>query len=71
MIYSAFILFLTFSPSVFGKEVKLSEALYVPVFRDPGEISTKVGPLLVDETPVTNNEFLEFIRSNPDRKSVV
>lgn len=66
MIYWAFVLFLTFSPSVFGKEVKLPEAVYVPVFREPSEIDIKVGPLLVDETPVTNKEFLEFIKSHPN-----
>lgn len=65
MRYAAFLLFLTFSPGVLGKEVKLPEAVYVPIFRDPGESDKKVGPLLVDETPVTNQEFLAFIQSNP------
>lgn len=65
MKYAAFLLVLTFAPGVLGKEVKLSEAVYVPVFRDPGETDTKVGPIWVDETPVTNQEFLKFIKDNP------
>ncbi len=63
---AAFLLFLTFSLAVYGKEVKLPEAVYVPIFRDPGEVDTKVGPLLIDETPVTNQEFLKFIKANPN-----
>ncbi len=65
MKYAAFLVFLTFSPGVLGKEVKLSEAVYVPPFRDPEEVDTKVGSILVDETPVTNQEFLRFIKANP------
>lgn len=65
MKYAAFLLFLIFSSASLGKEVKLSKAVYVPVFRDPGEVDTTVGPLLIDETPVTNREFLAFVRANP------
>jgi formylglycine-generating enzyme len=61
-----FLLLLIFSPIVFGKEVKLQEAVYVPVFRDPGELDIKVGPLLIDETPVTNQEFLKFVKAHPN-----
>lgn len=42
----------------------MAKAVYTPVFRDPGETDTVVGPLLVDETPVTNKEFLEFVLEN-------
>lgn len=49
-----------------GKEIKLSKAPYSPVFREPGETDSVIGPLWVDETPVTNKEFLEFVRANPD-----
>ncbi len=54
-----------FSTSVFGKEIKLPKGLYLPAFRDPGEVDTVINPLLVDETPVTNSEFLKFIKKNP------
>lgn len=59
-----FLLFLTFSTAVAGKEVKLPREVYVPVFRDPGEVDVTVGPLLVDETPVTNQEFLAFVKTH-------
>lgn len=61
----AFILLLTFSPVVSGKEVKLPKEVYEPAFRDPGETNTIVGPLLVDESPVTNRQFLAFILDHP------
>lgn len=60
-----FLLVLAFSSGVFAKEVKFPKEVYAPVFRDPGETDVVVGPLLVDETPVTNKEFLEFIKANP------
>lgn len=60
-----FLLFLTFSLAALGKEVKLPKEVYVPVFRDPGEADIIVGPLWIDETPVTNQEFLVFINANP------
>lgn len=65
MKYAAFFLFLTFSSGALSKEVKLSGAVYVPVFRDPGEVDIKIAPILIDETPVTNQEFLNFIKANP------
>lgn len=60
-----FLLFLALSSEIFGKEVKMPKEVYVPVFRDPGEADTLVGPLLIDETPVTNKDFLRFIRKHP------
>lgn len=61
-----FIFVLTFSFHAFAKDVKILKVLYTPVFRDPGEEDSVVGPLLVDETPVTNNDFLTFIQSHPE-----
>lgn len=61
---AALVLFLILPMIAFGKEIKLAKAVYTPVFRDPGETDTVVGPLLVDETPVTNKEFLEFVLEN-------
>ena len=43
----------------------MPKGTYAPVFRDPGEKDTAVGPLLVDETPVTNRQFLEFVAADP------
>ena len=65
MKFLTFFLFLTSSLATAGKEVKLSKEVYVPIFRDPGEADTTVGPFLVDETPVTNGEFLAFIKKHP------
>lgn len=61
----AVLLFLALSPSAFGKEIYVPNSTYVPVFKDPGEQNVSVGPLWVDETPVTNRDFLAFVRANP------
>ncbi len=58
-------LFLIFSPEVFAVEVGLPQEIYVPVFRDPGEKDLIVGPLFVDTVPVTNLEFLSFLKKYP------
>lgn len=60
-----FLLVLGFLSIGVGKEVKLPREVYVPVFRDPGEADVSVGPLLVDEVPITNREFLTFIKAHP------
>lgn len=44
----------------------MPKGVYIPVFRDPGELDTQVGPLWVDETPVTNKAFLSFVKSKPE-----
>lgn len=46
--------------------VKVPRGVYQPLFRDPGEVDQAVGPLLVDQTPVTNKDFLEFVKKNPE-----
>jgi formylglycine-generating enzyme required for sulfatase activity len=61
----AILLLLTLSPGAFGKEIRVSRSPYVPVFKEPGEPDLNVGPLWVDETPVTNRDFLAFIKANP------
>lgn len=65
MKYISILFIIFFSSIVLSKEVKLPSKFYVPVFRDPGELDTVVGPLLVDETPVTNQGFLVFIELHP------
>lgn len=65
MRFVVFLLFLMCSSVALGKTVKIPKQVYEPVFRDPGEADTIVGPLLVDETPVTNQEFLAFIKRHP------
>lgn len=59
-----FLLLLSFEPAL-GAEARLSKRIYSPLFRDPGEADTVVGPLLVDKTPVTNEEFRAFIKRFP------
>ena len=49
----------------FGAEVKMRPSVYTPLFRDPGEKDSVVGPLWVDKTPVTNREFLGFLKTHP------
>lgn len=66
MKFVAFILFLVFPFCALSKEIRFPKAIYTPVFKDPGETDRIVGPLFVDETPVTNKEFLEFVRANPE-----
>lgn len=65
MKFVVFLLILTLNLESFGKEIKMPKKVYTPIFRDPGESNTEVGPLLVDETPVTNSDFLVFIKANP------
>lgn len=49
----------------FAKEIQLPKSIYSPLFKDPGEVDSIVGPILVDKTAVTNKEFLAFIKSSP------
>ena len=53
--------------------VKIPRGIYKPLFRsltDPTEV--KVAPFLLDVRPVTNADFLEFVRTNPRfRRSAV
>lgn len=60
------LLFLMILPAADAAEVQLPKSTYVPLFKDPGEGDTVVGPLLVDVTPVTNQDFLNFIRTSPE-----
>lgn len=61
----ALIFFLTYTSIVLGKEVEVPKTIYVPVFKDPGDVDIEIGPILIDETPVTNKEFLKFVKKNP------
>lgn len=51
-----------------SKQVVVPQRTYQPKFKEPGEEASSVGPLKVDETPVTNREFLEFVRAHPKYK---
>lgn len=66
MKYAFVLLFLISCPAIFGQEIKLPKTTYTPVFRDPGEDDTAVGPLMVDEVPVTNQKFLAFVKAHPE-----
>lgn len=48
-----------------ARDVRVPEGVYKPFFRDKDEADVKVGPLRVDRTPVTNEQFLEFLKTNP------
>lgn len=58
-------LILSFAGSAQASEVFVPKGLYQPVFREPKETDISVGPLWVDQVPVTNKKFLEFIKKNP------
>lgn len=52
--------------------VRVPKGIYQPFFRDQGEIDQNVGPLEVDRLPVTNADFLQFVRKHPSwRRSQV
>ncbi len=52
--------------------VKIVGGNYVPFFRLPNSAPVKLNTFLMDETAVTNAEFLEFVKANPQwRKSKV
>ena len=38
---------------------------YAPLYRAPNEKAAEVRPFFLDRLPVTNAEFLEFVRKNP------
>ncbi len=63
---SLFFSITVFAKNILTKEVNLPKQTYRPVFRDPGEANVMVGPLKVDETPVTNQQFLGFIKEHPE-----
>lgn len=48
-----------------GPEVPISKGVYSPFFRESGEGDKKVGPLMVDRDPVTNQDYLKFVRAHP------
>lgn len=45
---------------------------FLPLYKKEGEKSIKVEPFMIDAFPVTNGEYLEFVKANPKwRKSKV
>lgn len=54
------------------KMVAIPASEYTPFFRLPGTAPVQLGRFQIDETAVTNLEFLEFVKANPQwRKSKV
>lgn len=47
------------------REVLQSKAIYQPFFRDQGEAERALAPFAIDYDSVTNAEFREFLRQNP------
>ncbi len=62
---AAFFFILNLASVALAAEVKLPGALYQPMFREPGETDSSVGPLWVDEAPVTNQQYHLFLKSHP------
>lgn len=55
-----------------AEEVRVPSGEYVPFFRDEGERDRQIDSLLIDLYPVTNADYLEFVRSHSEwRKSKV
>lgn len=55
-----------------AEEVQVQSGKYVPFFRDEGEKDQQIESMSVDLYPVTNADYLEFVRQNPEwRKSKV
>jgi formylglycine-generating enzyme len=67
------ILTLTFAINALASEViRVEKGTYVPFFRDRDEVNQIVGPFWVDKYAVTNQEFLNFVRSQRQwRKSQI
>lgn len=69
----ALILFLSFTilllsgslPAGNVKMVKISGGTYTPFFKLPGTPPLHLRPYLMDETAVTNRQFLDFVKANP------
>ena len=54
--------------SASGKEdsfVRIEKAVYTPFFGEEGEEPSTIGPLEVDKYPITNAEFLSFLKLHP------
>lgn len=55
-----------------AQSVPVPAGTFLSLFADKGELETKIGPLLVDKTPVTNASYLKFLKNSPSwRKSRV
>jgi formylglycine-generating enzyme len=53
-------------------EVMVPRALYRPFFREKDEPDRILGPIWIDREPVTNQQYREFVKRNPEwRKSQV
>lgn len=51
-------------------EIYVKGGVYSPFFRDKDEVDQKINSLWVDKFPVTNSDFLVFVKKNSDwRKS--
>lgn len=49
-----------------NSEIFIKEGIYVPFFQDKNEGDQKIGRLIIDKFPVTNDDFLRFIKSHPE-----
>jgi len=65
MIAVALIMVSVSSAGAAETETLLSRGVYEPFFRDNGEKGSVIGPLAIDRDPVTNSEFLTFVKTHP------
>lgn len=60
------LLALFFTAFCAAQEISIPQGIYSPVFKEPGEGETVVGPLQADETPVTNLQYSRFLKAHPE-----
>lgn len=60
---AALLLWMLLCATARADEVRVGEGTYVPLYRNEPE--QRVAAFLLDETPVTNGEFLQFVGANP------
>jgi len=53
---------------VLSADILVKEGVYMPFFRDKDEPDQKIPALKVDKYPVTNAEYLKFVKSHPEWK---
>ncbi len=54
-----------------ASEISVKAGTYVPFFRDKDEGDQQIAALLIDKFPVTNRDFLVFVKAHPEwRKSL-
>lgn len=58
-------LILAFLKFALAQQVLVPGGKFQPLFQDKGEAEVSIKPLSVDTYPVTNEQYLEFVKKNP------